>query len=213
MLNQLTSNPIAILFFIPVLLFTIAIHEYAHAKTADYLGDPTGRLMGRITLNPLAHIDLFGMLFLFLFGFGWGKPVPFDPFNLKNPHRDAALISLAGPVSNFITAILSVIVLKLFMLFELELLVFIGQVLLMPLISFNLLLGVFNLIPVAPLDGFKVVGGILPEDRAREWYQLEKYGIFFLLALLFPIQGHSMISTIISPILSFLNNFLFSIVG
>lgn len=208
MLNQLTNNPIALLIFIPVLLFTIAIHEYAHAKTADYLGDPTARLMGRITLNPLAHIDLFGMLFLLFFGFGWGKPVQFDPFNLKNPRRDAALISLAGPVSNFIVAILSVVILRLFMLFELELLVIIGQVLLIPLVSFNLLLGVFNLIPVAPLDGFKVVGGILSEERAREWYQLEKYGIFFLLSLLFPIQGHSMISTILYPILSFLNNLL-----
>lgn len=208
MLNQLTNNPITILIFIPVLLFTIAIHEYAHAKTADYLGDPTARLMGRITLNPLAHIDLFGMLFLFFFGFGWGKPVPFDPFNLKNPRRDAALISLAGPVSNFTVAILCTIVLKLFIFFQLSPVFFIGQIILVPLVSFNLLLGVFNLIPVAPLDGFKVVGGILPEDRAREWYQLEKYGILFLLALLFPIQGHSMLSTILSPMLTFLNNLL-----
>src|SRR3989344_4754150 len=127
MLNQLTNNPLSFIIFIPVLLFTIAIHEYAHAKTADYLGDPTARLMGRITLNPLAHIDLYGMFFLFLFGFGWGKPVPFDPFNLKNPRRDAALISLAGPVSNFTAAILCSFLLKLITFFPLGIISTIGS--------------------------------------------------------------------------------------
>ena len=208
MLNQLTNNPLSFIIFIPVLLFTIAIHEYAHAKTADYLGDPTARLMGRITLNPLAHIDLYGMFFLFLFGFGWGKPVPFDPFNLKNPRRDAALISIAGPISNFSVAIICALLLKLFIFFKLSQLFFIGQIIFVPIISFNLLLGVFNLIPVGPLDGFKVVGGILPENRAREWYQLEKYGIFFLLALLIPINGHSMLSSILNPTLFFLEKLL-----
>lgn len=208
MLNQLTNNPLSLLVFIPVLLFTIAIHEYAHAKTADYLGDPTARMMGRITLNPFAHIDLYGMLFLFIFGFGWGKPVPFDPFNLKNPRRDAAIISIAGPASNFSVAIICSILLKLFIFFKLSPLFFIGQIIFVPLISFNLLLGVFNLIPVGPLDGFKVVGGILPAEKASEWYQLEKYGIFFLLALLIPINGHSMLSSILNPTLFFLEKLL-----
>ena len=141
---------------------------------ADYLGDPTGRLMGRMTINPLAHIDLFGLLFLFLFGFGWGKPVPFDPFNLKNPRRDAAIISLAGPVSNFTAAILCSFLLKLITFFPLGIISTIGSPVLQIIISFNILLGVFNLVPIAPLDGFKIVGGILPEKKAHEWYQLER---------------------------------------
>lgn len=208
MITSLLDSPLSLLIFIVVLLYTIAIHEYAHAKTADYLGDPTARLMRRVTLNPLSHIDLFGMLFLFLFGFGWGKPVPFDPFNLKNPRRDAALISLAGPASNFALAVATSVIFKLFIFFQLEFLILIGSLILAPLISFNLVLGVFNLIPVAPLDGFKVVGGILSEDQSRQWYQLEKYGIVFLLALLFPINGTSMLSTILSPTLTFLNKLL-----
>lgn len=206
MLSSLLSNPLGFLIFIVILLFTIAVHEYAHAKVADHLGDPTGRLMGRTTLNPLAHIDLFGLLFLLFFGFGWGKPVPFDPFNLKNPRRDAALISFAGPVSNFIIAALASLLLKLFILFKLETLFFIGSYFLLPLITFNLLLGTFNLIPIAPLDGFKVVGGLLPRSKADEWYQLEKYGILFLLALLLPIGGKSILEAILRPTLYFLNS-------
>ncbi|HLC94734.1 MAG TPA: site-2 protease family protein [Patescibacteria group bacterium] len=208
MLQQFFENPLFLVVFVPVLLFTIAIHEYAHARMADYLGDPTGRLMGRMTINPLAHIDLFGLLFLFLFGFGWGKPVPFDPFNLKNPRRDAAIISLAGPVSNFTAAILCSFLLKLITFFPLGIISTIGSPVLQIIISFNILLGVFNLVPIAPLDGFKIVGGILPEKKAHEWYQLERYGIIFLLVLIMPVGRTSMLTLLIMPIIDFLTRLL-----
>src|SRR3989338_6639244 len=106
MLSYLFTNPLIFFFYIVALLVAIAIHEFSHALAADHLGDPTPRLAGRLKLNPLVHIDPMGLLFLLFFGFGWGKPVGFDPFNLKNPRRDAAIISLAGPFSNFVVALL-----------------------------------------------------------------------------------------------------------
>ena len=102
MLGVLFNNPLSFLFWLVALAMAITIHEFAHAYTADRLGDPTPRLQGRLTLNPLAHLDPLGTLMLLLVRFGWGKPVQFDPFNLKNPRKDGALISLAGPASNLL---------------------------------------------------------------------------------------------------------------
>src|SRR3989344_291453 len=100
------------IFYIISLVIAITIHEFAHAFVADHLGDPTPRLQGRVTLNPLAHLDPMGTLLLFIVHFGWGKPVQFDPFNLRNPRRDAALISLAGPATNLVTATVASIVMQ-----------------------------------------------------------------------------------------------------
>src|SRR3989338_3130137 len=104
MISSLFSNPLLLIIYLISLLVAITIHEFSHAYFADKLGDPTARLMGRISLNPLVHLDPLGTLMLFLVGFGWGKPVQFDPFNLANPRRDAAVISFAGPLSNIILA-------------------------------------------------------------------------------------------------------------
>ena len=194
--------------YIIALLVAITIHEFSHAWAADYLGDPTARLKGRISLNPLVHLDLFGTMFLLFFGFGWGKPVPFDPYNLKNPRKDAALISAAGPASNFILAILCSIVIKLLVFFNLSALYTIGSFILIPLITLNILLGVFNLLPISPLDGFKIVGGILSKEQAQSWYQLERFGMIFLLLLIFPIGKSSMIDLIIRPVIAFFINLL-----
>lgn len=204
MIDTLAENPF--LFFLSAISIVIAItiHEYAHARTADHLGDPTPGLQGRLTLNPLAHLDVYGTLFLLLFGFGWGKPVQFDPFNLKHPRKDAAIISVAGPLSNFAMAILVSAAIWLFTLFNLSALATIGSVFLTPFIIMNLILGVFNLIPIHPLDGFKIVGGLLSEKQAKEWYQLERYGIIFLLLLIFPFPGGSMLHLILDPILRLL---------
>jgi len=182
-------------------MVAITIHEFSHAWMADYLGDPTPRLSGRLKLNPLVHLDTFGLLFLFLFGFGWGKPVPFDPYNLKNPRRDAALISFAGPVSNFILAVILSLIVKLV---NIPLL----AGFFIPVIYLNIILGVFNLIPINPLDGFKIVGGILNEEQAKEWYQLERYGMIFLLLLIIPFGGSSMLDIIIRPIITFVMGWL-----
>jgi Zn-dependent protease len=192
MINLLSQSPLFFALYMVALLIAITIHEFSHAFVAERLGDPTPKLQGRITLNPASHIDLMGLVFLFIFGFGWGKPVQFDPFNLKNPRRDAALISVAGPVSNILLALVLSILFRL-----------VPSPLLLPFIYLNVVLAIFNLIPIHPLDGFKIVGGLLPSDKAREWYQLERLGIFFLLALILPIGGSSMLSKILGPAISF----------
>lgn len=204
MINILFSNPLLFLVYIAALLMAIAVHEFSHAAVADYLGDPTPRLQGRLKLNPLVHIDKFGLLFLLFFGFGWGKPVQFDPYNLKHPRKDAALISIAGPISNFIMAVILSLILRLFILFHQNILYTISSFVLIPFITLNVVLGVFNLLPIHPLDGFKIVGGILSQDKAREWYQLERYGMIFLLMLIFPLGRSSMLDVIIRPAVSFL---------
>ena len=195
-------------FYLIALLLAITIHEFSHALVADFLGDPTPRLQKRLTLNPKAHLDPFGLLFLFFFGFGWGRPVEFDPFNLKNPRRDAVFISLAGPISNLILALILSLLLKLFIFFKIKILYTIGNLFFVPVIYLNVVLAVFNFLPVHPLDGFKIVGGILPEKQAKEWYELEKYGLIFLLMMFFPLGKSSMIDLLIRPAVSFLTNLL-----
>jgi len=208
MLSYLFSNPLMFIFYLIALILAIAIHEFSHALAADFLGDPTPRLQKRLTLNPKAHLDPFGLLFLFFFGFGWGRPVEFDPFNLKNPRRDAAIISLAGPISNLILALILSILLKLFIFFEIKTLYTIGSLFFVPMIYINVVLAVFNFLPVHPLDGFKIVGGILPEKQAKEWYELEKYGLIFLLMMFFPLGKSSMVDLLIRPAVGFLTNLL-----
>ncbi len=212
MLGTLFNNPLSFLFSIVGLIVAITIHEFAHAYAAEHLGDPTPRLMGRLTLNPLAHLDPLGTLMLLLVRFGWGKPVQFDPFNLRNPRRDSAIISLAGPVSNLILALACSVLLQILFSYRLLLIsysfigllayLFIG--LLQPVIIFNVVLAMFNLVPIHPLDGFKIVGGMLPEEYSRQWQELEPYGMLFLLFLIFPFfGGTSPISTLISPVINF----------
>lgn len=179
MLDILVQNPILFVVLILALIISVTVHEFAHALVTDKLGDPTARYFGRVTLNPKAHIDLTGLVFLILTGFGWGRPVPFDYINLKNPRRDAALIALAGPMSNFTLAI----VLSLLMRF-LNLGTLLGSIVNI-IAYYNVVLGVFNLLPFHPLDGFKVVFGVLPVDLAGQWQQTEKYGIFVLLLIIF----------------------------
>jgi len=203
MLSLLGSNPLLFLIYIIALFLAITIHEYSHAKVADYLGDPTPRLQGRLSFNPLVHLDPIGVLLLLLVGFGWGKPVVFDPFNLKDPRRDAALISIAGPGSNIILALLLSLLLRLLTIFDQSILSTIGITVVVPIIVLNVVLGIFNLLPIAPLDGFKIVGGFLSQERAQEWYQLERYGILFILLLLIPINGSSLLSSIIKPAIDF----------
>jgi len=208
MINLLYQNPIEFFFVAILLLVAISVHEFAHAFAADHLGDPTPRLAGRLTLNPLAHLDPIGTFLLFFAGFGWGKPVPFDPFNLRNPVKDAAIISFAGAFSNLIMALTSSIIIK----FATQIPLFSLNIFLIDVLStfiyFNVLLAVFNLIPVHPLDGFKVVAGLLPKRLYHDWMELEKYGMIFLILLIFPFFGASPITSIISPIVHFILSFL-----
>jgi Zn-dependent protease len=195
-------NPLEFIFSIVALILAIDIHEFSHALAAEHLGDPTPRLQGRLTLNPLAHLDPIGTIMLILVHFGWGKPVQFDPYNLRHPRRDSAIISFAGAASNLLLAVVCSIILR----FPIPTIAgaFIAQ-----LLVFNVILAIFNLVPIHPLDGFKIVEGILPEQQAAEWHELERYGILFLLALLLPIfGGGALISRIISPVIDFILNIL-----
>lgn len=201
MLSTLFSSPIIFLASTISIILAISVHEAAHAWAADRLGDPTPRLQGRLTLNPLAHLDPIGTLMLVLFRFGWGKPVIFDPFNLKNPRRDAMLIGLAGPASNLISATLGALLLRLLsgasigaasILFAL----------LIPFITISVALAIFNLVPVHPLDGEKILIGLLPRGLAREWELLmRQWGIILLLMLIFPFGGISPIFYLIGPVI------------
>jgi Zn-dependent protease len=188
----------------------IIVHEVAHGLMADRLGDPTARLMGRLTLNPIPHIDIYGtvivpiLLFLFHspFLFGWAKPVPIDPYNLKNPKKDAALISLAGPLANLAFAIMLSISLRILLGIFPAATFF---TLFFYLIEFNIILALFNLIPIHPLDGGKILIGILPEKQARELDTfLGRFGLILLFFLIFPLFGGTpLISPIMGPIINF----------
>lgn len=201
MINTFFNSPIAFVISIIGLLLAITVHEFAHAFTADKLGDPTPGLQGRITLNPLSHLDPMGTVMLVLFGFGWGKPVNFDPHNLRNPRKDTAIISLAGPISNILLAILLSLVAKSLAPS------FIGS-LLYPLIYINLVLAIFNLVPVFPLDGEKILAGLLPRNLSFEFQSImQRYGTFILIFLVLPVFGSSPITSLISPAI----NFIFSL--
>jgi len=208
MIKYLFTNPLEFIVYLAAILVAVTIHEFAHALVADQLGDPTARSQGRLSLDPRVHIDTLGMILLLVIGFGWGKPVPFDPFNLKNPHRDAALISVAGPLANFILAAILALFLRVVVYTHLPFFIYLSFLISIPLIQLNIILGVFNLLPVHPLDGFKVVGGLLSEEKAAEWYQLQRYGLLFLLLLIIPLGNGSLLNSIIQPIISFFYNLL-----
>lgn len=198
-IQLLTVNPTLAFAFIIGLVSAISIHEAAHAFVAYRLGDPTAKLAGRLTLNPASHLDPIGTIALLLVGIGWGRPTPFDPFNLRNIKRDSALISFAGAASNFLLAI-ALSLPYIIAYFSGNLSASINQIydLISPIVEINIILGVFNLIPVHPLDGFKVLAGLLPRDWYRDFMATERYGIFILLFLL--VSGA--ISKILFPIVS-----------
>lgn len=200
MINLLLSSPYMFLLVAASLLIVITIHEFAHAWMANKLGDPTPRMQGRLTLNPLAHLDPLGTLGILLVGFGWGKPVQFDPFNLSNPKRDAAAISFAGPFSNILFATVLAFVYRFapnpYPFFPLH-------TFLELLIVINVRLAIFNLVPIHPLDGGKILVGLLPHYEAVKVDRfLQQYGMIILLLLVFPFTGISPILAIINPIVN-----------
>lgn len=188
--------------FLMAMLTGLAFHEFSHALVADNLGDRTARRMGRLTLNPLRHLDPIGSLLIFFVGFGWAKPVPVNPFNTSNPKRSMALIAFAGPASNLVMAGLAAIPIKLGLVPFLHPFVdprfvqvlaaqwsrspadlaglFLGTIVLL-----NVLLAIFNLIPVPPLDGFRAAIGLLPDGLSQSLARIEPWGPGILMLLIF----------------------------
>jgi len=174
-----------------ILILSLSFHEAAHAWAADRLGDPTARMLGRLTLNPLAHIDWIGTVLFPLIAFstgapliGWAKPVPVSMLNLKAPRRDFAIVAAAGPASNLVLAVGAAVIMTVT---GIEPQVAGGELvgrLLTLMVFMNVLLAVFNMIPVPPLDGGNVLAGLAPEPVGRTIDQLRPYGIFILYALL-----------------------------
>lgn len=198
---------------LPAIFIGITFHEFAHAVVAYKLGDQTPKLQGRVTLNPLAHIDLVGILCLFFVGFGWGKPVQIDPWQFKHQRRDDFLVSIAGVVMNFLLAIAFAIILKIALT--------IGggffytdfgssvQLMLDYVIYINLILMIFNLIPVPPLDGFNIIAQIFNIGQTDLYWKLYNYGNWILVALIvFGITG-----MIISPCVQILYRLIGTVVG
>jgi len=166
---------------LPAVVLGLTFHEFAHGWVADRLGDRTARYMGRLTVNPAAHVDPIGLLLLFFAGFGWAKPMPVNPYNLRvDPRQGMLLVSLAGPVTNMLLAVISAVVFGA--LIGLNLPYF--REIMQYMIHINIVLAVFNLIPIPPLDGSKILAGILPGRQG--WLdQLEHYGAILLIILLF----------------------------
>ena len=191
----------------PPFLFALTVHEFAHGYVANRLGDPTAANQGRLTLNPLKHLDPLGTLAFFLIKIGWAKPVPVDARYFKNPRQDMLWVSLAGPGVNLTVAVASALVAKLLLLFSSAL----PSIILMPLLQMtvasiwiNIMLGIFNLVPIPPLDGSKIMMALLPPGLALAYARLERYGFILLLILFYT----GILPRFIMPIISFAHSLI-----
>ena len=195
-----------IVFAIPSILIASTAHEYAHGWMAYQLGDLTAKVNGRLTLNPLAHIDPIGALSMAIFKFGWSKPVPINEYNFKHRELGTALTALAGPVSNIILASITAL---LFHVFKVDISSLIG-LFIYTFIVVNLSLAIFNLIPIPPLDGHKIVRAVLPKKLRYYWEKLEKVSFIFIILLLLPF---SPVGSAISILISNSLNFFLTLLG
>ena len=202
---SLRTGFLSLVFSLPALLLALTVHEFAHGWTADKMGDPTARYSGRLSLNPMAHMDLWGTLCLLFFHFGWAKPVPINPGYFKNRKWGTVAVSLAGPMANFVLALVCAFLYTAFR--ELvpynkiteffSLILFFG-------VQLNVGLMVFNLIPIPPLDGSKILMEFLPHQYKFKLYSLERYFSLILLALI--------AFDILTPILSLMRNWVLLII-
>ena len=164
---------------IPILLFAITIHEYAHGRMALFLGDPTAKSAGRLSFNPISHIDPFGAICLFLFNFGWAKPVPIDFRYFSNIKRDTVLVSVSGPLANIAAALVTGLFIRYF---------FVGWEIYIKVLTYMLLmnigLGIFNLLPIPPLDGSHILENILPTRASYKYREFRRYGPLVLIGII-----------------------------
>ncbi|SHE56407.1 site-2 protease family protein [Alkalibacter saccharofermentans] len=186
-MNGILDRFDSFIYMLPALLISITFHELAHGFVAYKLGDPTAKQMGRLTLNPIKHIDPTGLMMLFFFRFGWAKPIPYNPNYFINRKQGTLLVALAGPVMNLIIALLSVIWIMLTNGMGIE---FFAM-----LLQFNIIFAIFNMIPLPPLDGSKVIASLLPDKLESYFWKYERFGYPVILVL--AVTG--MISRIIIP--------------
>lgn len=199
-LSSILQDPLSLLYTLPAIIIGLTVHEWAHAFAADKLGDPTAKNLGRMTLNPFAHIDLFGFLCLLVVGFGWAKPVPVNPRNFKNYRRDDIIVSLAGIAMNLVVAFFATI-LFYFGVYRWNL----GSneafyTIFLSIVTINLSLAVFNLLPIYPLDGSHVFESLFMRYIPKFFVFLRQYGQYILIALL--VSG--LVSTVLGTVVGWL---------
>ncbi|OYD15936.1 site-2 protease family protein [candidate division WOR-3 bacterium JGI_Cruoil_03_51_56] len=196
---MLGINPLDLVLSAPAILFGLTFHEFSHGYVAYRLGDPTAKMMGRLTLNPLKHLDPIGTIALFLFHFGWAKPVPIDPRYFRNPTRDMALSAAAGPAANLVVAAIAGLIFRILIFFGIS--GFLASIAIY-FVLFNLILCFFNLIPIPPLDGSRLLYYFLPPNLAARYAQLERYGFLILLGIIFvgPLIGIPILSLYLWPL-------------
>lgn len=193
-----------IILTLPGILIGLTIHEFSHAYSAYLLGDNTAKQHGRLTLNPLKHIDIVGLLMLILLRFGWAKPVPINPNNFPNRKIGYILVSIAGPISNILFAIFITFIMVLSIKFQLNPYIY---EMLSYAIFINIVLAVFNMFPIPPLDGSKILLAIMPESMEYRYYQLQKYSYILLFVLVY----FKVINRILFPIVTYIYNTLMNL--
>ncbi len=200
--------------YLPILFFSVIAHEFAHGYAALRCGDDTAYVLGRLNFNPLKHVDIAGTILvpLILYSlnaplFGWAKPVPVNFYRLRGGKRDIALVSLAGPLTNICLMLIAVLLFKLFVIIAPSAIIVLKV--LLYAITINLVLAVFNLVPIPPLDGSKIVSYFLPDVLAAKYMRLERYGFFILIILV--MSGA--LSKIVTPVFNLIFNLIFSFIG
>jgi Zn-dependent protease len=202
-------DPVIIALRIPALLIAITVHEFAHARVAYAYGDATAKAHGRMNLNPINHLDPIGTLMIILVGFGWAKPVPINPYNFSNYRAGLRWVSLAGPLSNFAMGFVSLLLLRVLFASGIGAGLFFDFI--WVLVQLNILLGVFNLIPIPPLDGSKILVSLAPDSFLGFYQQIERYAPIILLLLIFTgalgaiiLPARSLILMIFNTIIGFI---------
>ena len=204
----LRDDPQLFAAFVVAVIVGITFHEFSHAAVASLQGDQTARAQGRLTLNPLSHLDPLGSIALIVAGFGWGRPVPVTPSRLRNRRFGHVLVGLAGPAANFVLALVSVVALRIaYPPADLTFDVNFTLRLLDTLVAVNVILGVFNLLPIPPLDGSTLLSILLPPSRQNIVRFLEQYGIFLLLAMLI------LAPNLLTPIFRSITEAIYGLVG
>ncbi len=176
------QDPILLVYLIPSLLIALTFHEYAHARVAYAYGDITAKSQGRLTLNPISHLDPIGTLMILIVGFGWARPVPINPLKFREFRKGLLWVSLAGPLTNFVLGFISMLILTFLLRFGLTNELFINFM--FTLVQLNIILGVFNLLPIPPLDGSKILSSMLPSSSLGFYRQIEPYAPLILIMLI-----------------------------